>query len=56
MTIIGYEYESAEGLAIKKAVICENNVEYREMRRKISNAGYKFIEFDEIYDASDVLQ
>ena len=55
MIIIGYEYESADGIPIRKVVICDNKDEYDEMMKRIRHAGYKLIEFDEVYDAFEVL-
>ena len=56
MLIIGYEYESALGQKIKKAVICKDEQEYREMKRKIEGNGMEPIEFIEVYNAKRVLR
>ena len=55
MLIIGYEYESAYGEKIRKAVICKDELEYRKMKEKIEDAGLDIIEFCEVYKANKVL-
>ena len=56
MLYIGYEYESAYGTKIRKMVICKDENEYRQMKRKIEEAGMDIITFDTVYKASQVLK
>lgn len=55
MLIIGYEYESALGNMVKKAVICKDETEYEKMKKKIEDAGLEVIEFIQVYKASAVV-
>lgn len=55
MLIIGYRYESALGKDIVKAVICNNESEYRKMKQKIEDGNMELIEFDQVYKACTVL-
>lgn len=56
MLIIAYEYETACGAIMRKAVICKDAEEYRKIKQRIEDAaGFKLIEFDEVYKAYTVL-
>lgn len=52
---IGYTYKSALETEIHKLVLCKDETEYRKMKERIEDAGYKPIEFTETYKASRVI-
>lgn len=55
MLIIGYEYKSALGKTIRRAVVCENETEYKKIKERIEDAGLEPIEFCQIIKASVII-
>ena len=52
--VIAYEYESALGRTIRKAVLCPTEDEYRRVKQSIENAGLKPIVFDYVMESKQV--
>jgi hypothetical protein len=52
---IGYELKSAHGKTVRKVVVCNDENEYRAVKRQIENAGYNLLTFDAMIKAADVL-
>ena len=59
MMIIAYEYESAAGATIRKAVVGETEEEYKRAKARIMDVvdlgiGCKCLEFNEIMDSREI--
>ena len=52
--VIAYEYESALGRTIRKAVLCKTEEEYHRVKRSIENAGLEPIVFDYVMESKQV--
>ena len=52
--VIAYEYESALGRTIRKAVLCSTEDEYRRVKQAIENAGLEPIVFDYVMESKQV--
>lgn len=55
MKVIGYQYDSACGCPITKAVLCKTDEEYERIAERIEAAGYEPIWFDEVLSAEQIL-
>lgn len=51
MYIIAYEYESARGAKIRKAVVCDTKEEYERIQNTIQNVGYKMLVFNSVLNS-----
>ena len=54
MILVAYEYKSACGSTIRKAVLCKTFDESRRVVGRIKESGYTLLEFDEVMMSKDI--